>query len=416
MRRVVGLTLAGLGAFFLAVSLLMRLYVPGQVVKYPLDEYTVVQLAGHNMIYFSQHQGKLVDGATLVSTSTIQGDVAAGKAAGSNTAVWVDRTALENPADKEFLPFLTQRSAFNRRTGELISCCGASVNSNTTTRQSGQGFVWPFGTQEQTYQVFDPLTLRPEPFTFQGSGKVDGMTAFKFVEAVSNQKIGTMAVPKSVTGDLSGGFVTLNQVLTATNTYWIDPVTGAPLNITENRTVALTDDTGATKLIALEGTLAETPQSIKTAVDNARSAHTSIAWVQDIGPLIAAVLGIALLIAGVMMVIRSPEFGSAPAYPGPTGGGSGSEWLFGDGSAGGEPSANGSGGEDTDSSEPAGQPASGGHVSAEAEPAAEQTRADERPAKDDEAEGDDVPADADPEGLASADAGSGEEKSAGSPA
>lgn len=414
MRRVVGLTLAGLGAFFLAVSLLMRLYVPGQVVKYPLDEYTVVQLVGHNMLYFSPQQGKLVSGATLTSTSTIQGDVAAGKHAGNNTAVWVDRTAVQNVAGNETLSFFTQRSAFNRRTGELINCCGASVGNNTTVRQSGQGFVWPFGTGEQTYLVFDPLTLRPEPFTFQGSGKVDGMNALKFVESVNGQKIGTMQVPKSLTGDLSGGFVTLNEVLTATNTYWIDPVTGAPLNITEDRTVALTDGTGATKLVALQGTFAETPQSIKTAVDNAHSAHTDIAWVQDIGPLIAAILGIVLLVAGVMMVIRSPEIGSAAGYPGPSGDGSGSEWLFGDGSAGGDSSANGSGGEETGRTEPAGEPASDGRASADPEATAEQ-KADDEPA-DERPEPDEASADADPEGFASADAGSGEEKSAESPA
>lgn len=399
MRRVVGLVLAGLGAFFLAVSLLMRLYVPGQVVKFPLDENTVVQLVGHNMIYFSKHEGKQLSGVTLTSTSTIQGDVAAGKAAGSNTAVWTERTALQNPAGKETLSFFTQRSAFNRRTGELVNCCGAAVGNSTTVHQSGQGFVWPFGTGEQTYQVFDPNTLRPEPATFQGSGKVDGMKAFKFVEQVTNQKIGTMEVPKSITGDLSGGTITLNEVMTATNTFWIDPVTGYPVNIVENQIIALTDDTGATKVIALQGTLAETPQSIKVAVDNANSAHTDIAWVQDIGPLIAAVLGIALLILGVLMVIQSPEIGSAVGYPGPTGDGSNSEWLFGDGSASGDPSANGAGGEEAPSAEP--------------ESRAEQTTVDEPAGRQPEP---DAPAEASQEKHAAADAGSGEEESADSPA
>ncbi|HEY2549404.1 MAG TPA: porin PorA family protein [Streptosporangiaceae bacterium] len=399
MRRVVGLVLAGLGAFFLAVSLLMRLYVPGQVVKYPLDENTVITLVGHNMIYFSKHQGKQLSGVTLTSTSTIQGDVAAGKAAGSNTAVWTQRTALQNLAGKETLSYFSQRSAFNRRTGQLINCCGAAVGKSTTVQQSGQGFVWPFGTQEQTYQVFDPYTLRPEPFTFQGSGKVDGMKAFKFVEQVTNQKIGSMVVPKSITGDLSGGTVTLNQVMTATNTYWVDPVTGYPLNITENQIVALTDATGATKVIALQGTLAETPQSIRAAVDNANSAHTAIAWVQDIGPLIAAVLGIALLILGVLMVIQSPEIGSAAGYPGPTRGGSSGEWLFGDGSASGDPSANGAGGEEAARSEP--------------ESPAEQTKVEEAAGRQPEPG---APAEAGQEGQAGAHAGSGEEESAGSSA
>ena len=44
MRRVLGLTLTGLGAFFLALALLLRFYLPGQVIKFPLNEYVVSTL------------------------------------------------------------------------------------------------------------------------------------------------------------------------------------------------------------------------------------------------------------------------------------------------------------------------------------------------------------------------------------
>ncbi len=36
MRRIIGLTLAGLGAFLLVAALLARTYVAGQFVKFPL--------------------------------------------------------------------------------------------------------------------------------------------------------------------------------------------------------------------------------------------------------------------------------------------------------------------------------------------------------------------------------------------
>ena len=41
MRRVLGVVLTGLGAFFLVVALLFRFYMPGQVIKFPLNEYSV---------------------------------------------------------------------------------------------------------------------------------------------------------------------------------------------------------------------------------------------------------------------------------------------------------------------------------------------------------------------------------------
>ena len=44
MRRVLGLTLTGLGAFFIVLGLLLRFYLPGQVIKFPLNEYVVTTL------------------------------------------------------------------------------------------------------------------------------------------------------------------------------------------------------------------------------------------------------------------------------------------------------------------------------------------------------------------------------------
>ena len=58
MRRAIGLTLAGLGAFLLVIAVLLRTYVPGQVMKYPLNEYLVTQLVGHGTDYFSPSQGE----------------------------------------------------------------------------------------------------------------------------------------------------------------------------------------------------------------------------------------------------------------------------------------------------------------------------------------------------------------------
>ena len=65
MRRVTGLILAGLGAFLIASAVLMRTYLPGQVVKFPLHEYLVTQLVGHNVSYFSAAKVKPITGATM---------------------------------------------------------------------------------------------------------------------------------------------------------------------------------------------------------------------------------------------------------------------------------------------------------------------------------------------------------------
>jgi len=304
MRRVLGLTLTGLGAFFIVLAALLRFYLPGQVIKFPLNEYLVTTLAGHDVSYFSAKQVRELTGVTAKATSTIEGDVSAGS---SSTAVWNNFTAVEDMTNNAPIEYTSQRSAFDRRTGVLVNCCGAYIGTNPRVHQSGQGYVWPIGTQQQTYQVFNITLLRPEPFRYEGTGTVNGMTAYKFVEHVVNQQFSTQTVPGSLAGFRGQPTVTLPEYLTETKTYWVDPVTGSPLNVTENQTLSLKDITGTTKLVLFQGHLAATPQTVASAVSTAHSAHLKINLIEDIGPLVFVLLGVVLLTVGITLTVRHPD-------------------------------------------------------------------------------------------------------------
>jgi hypothetical protein len=310
MRRVVGLTLTGLGAFLVGLALLMRFYLPGQVIKAPLNEYLVRTLTGANMTYFSPKNLTDLGGVSMQATSTIKGDVAAGT---SSTAVWEEFTVLQDVSNNLPVQYPSRRSAFDRRTGVLVNCCGARIGSNTKVQQSGQGYLWPLGTQQRTYQVFDVTTLRPEPFTYAGTTSVDGMTAYKFVEHISNQQSGTQTLPGSLVGLPNQASVTLPQYVTATNTALVDPVTGTPLSVTENQTVSLKDSSGVTRLVLLQGRLTSTPQSAQSMVNTANSAHLKIALLQDVGPVAGLIIGIVLLAFGIALLSNEPDY-EEPSY------------------------------------------------------------------------------------------------------
>lgn len=308
MRRVLGLVLTGLGAFFLVLAALLRFYLPGQVIKFPLNEYLVTTLTGHNISYFSAKQLRVMTGVNAKATDTVEGDVTAGS---GSTAVWNDFLAVQDLTNNAPIEYVTQRSAFDRRSGEIVDCCGAYVTiSNVGTvkgHQSGLAFVWPLGTKQQTYQVFDPTLSKPEPFRYEGTSTVHGMTAYKFVEQITNQQFSSQTLPGSLVGFPGQPSVTLPEYITETNTFWVDPVTGSPLNVTENHTLGLEDITGATKLILYKGYLAATPQSVTSAVNTANSAHFKIDFVEDIGPLVGLILGVALLAVGIALIIRKRD-------------------------------------------------------------------------------------------------------------
>ena len=75
MRRVVWSVLTGLGAFFIVLAIMSWLYVPGQAVKFPLNEYSVSTLVANNASWFSPKSVSELPGVTLKITSTVKGDV-----------------------------------------------------------------------------------------------------------------------------------------------------------------------------------------------------------------------------------------------------------------------------------------------------------------------------------------------------
>lgn len=303
MRRAAGLTLTGLGVFFIVLTLLMRFYLPGQIVKFPLNWYSVTTLTGQNMTYFSPKKFTELSGVTMRAMTTLDGDVGAGN---SSTAVWNEITGIEDLTSHLPVFYSSQRSAFDRRTGVLVSCCGAHVNSDTTVRQSGQGFLWPIGTQQQTYAVFNPTLLRPVPAYYEGSATIDGLTTYKFIQQITSQRMGSVAVPGALFG-LSQKYVTLPEFLTATDTFWVDPVTGTPLKISEDQTEWLTTGAGATRLVLFQGTLTQTPQSTKNIISLTSSYRDKAEFITGTGPLISGLLGIILLVAGVSLVATAWE-------------------------------------------------------------------------------------------------------------
>jgi Porin PorA len=305
MRRVIGLTLAGLGAFLIVVAVLLRTYVGGQLIKFPKNEYLTVTLLGSGVSYFSPSMVKPVSGATMRVTSTVKGDATAGT---SSTAVWNEFTYLYDVTNRSTFQFLTRRAAFDRRTAQLVNCCGASVGGNTAIHQSGLvGFLWPFGTQKATYQVFDPNLNQPRPARYEGTSTIDGITVYRFVEHVPTTRSGSQQIPGSLVGMKNQSLVTLPEYYTGTNTFWVDPVTGAQLDTRQNNKLTLEDATGAQRLVLYDGTLTMTPQSVQTVVNLDATGRTEFEWFQIIAPLVCGLVGIAALVTGIVLARQRRE-------------------------------------------------------------------------------------------------------------
>jgi len=301
MRRIVGLALAGLGAFLLVAALLTRTYVAGQLVKFPLNTYVKTTLIGKDVSYFSPKLVRPVTGATMQVTDTVKGDSAAGS---SSTAVWDEFTYLYDRTNHVVFSYTTRRAAFDRRTAVLVDCCGANIGGNSAIRQTGlSGYVWPIGTDKRTYQVYDTTLLRPMPFRYAGTGTIHGISVYRFVEQVPPTQSGTQKVPGSLIGS-SQNLVTLPEYYAATNTYWVDPRTGGVLDSNSNSKQYLRNTANGQDLLLFDGDLVMTPASVDTAVGLDATGRTELAWFELYGPVAAVVLGVVALVAGIVLVRR----------------------------------------------------------------------------------------------------------------
>jgi hypothetical protein len=309
MRRVIGPVLTGLGVFFIVVALLVEFYLPGRAIKFPLNEYSKSTLLAHGANYFSPKQVSELSGVTLQVTNTVKGDVTAAKATGnSNIAVWQSFEAIEDITNHSpvSIPASPNLLAFDRVTGVLLPWSGNSVGGKHITTVSGQGYVWPLGAKKQSYQVFDTTLLKTVTFTYKGTSTTGGVATYVYTANVASQQVGTQSLPGSLVG-MSASEVTLPEFYGAQETYYVDPVTGAPLAVNENVQQVLKDSTGATRLVLLSGDFTSTSASISAAVNTDNTSKNVITLATLIVPIVAGVLGVILLVLGLVLSRSRPE-------------------------------------------------------------------------------------------------------------
>jgi DUF3068 family protein len=294
-RGRLSVVLIGLGAFLVVVAALLRFYAAPQLIAAPNDVYETDTLVSPHASYFDE--GALVTrhDVSLTYTLTVRGDQ---RASTGKIAVWDSFAALADPKRHNVVNSVYQRSAFDRRTGQNIDCCGASVNDNTQIKQQGIGLFWPIGTRKQTYTVFDNNSMKSWPAHYVGEIKDTGVQTYEFTQHVSPTIVDVMpGVPTSLLG-IKGPSrnVVANRYYTADNTFWVDPRTGVLVDEEVKGQSYLTATNGQGKLNAVSLDLRMTPASRHSLADQASKNAQSITTISVLGPLALGILGIILLI------------------------------------------------------------------------------------------------------------------------
>jgi hypothetical protein len=248
--RVAGLTLAVLAILVAAGAVILGSRIAGQVTKRPLSGHETATLTAARASYFSPTRLTEITGAALEVTDTITAAASTGYPA---VAIWDVHRSVYDTTNHQQLEPMSRTVVFDRRTADLVNCCGGSIDGDGLIWQDGiAGYAFPVGTRKQAYYVFDPVLDKPEPAAYAGTDIVDGIPAYRFTEDISAAKAGFSPLSSSEP-----------ELYSMRHVYWVDPETGTLLNVTEDEDLYLVNArTGATVTHLFDANLRTTPATV----------------------------------------------------------------------------------------------------------------------------------------------------------
>jgi hypothetical protein len=298
-RHATGLIAAVLAAFAAASAVFLGWYAAGQAAEVPPGEQVTATLTAAHASYFSPTRLKEITGANLEVTEAITGNTSVSY---PGIAIWDVLRSVYDRTNHQRLEPMSRTLVFDRKTAELVNCCGGSVNGNGLIWQSGiAGYVFPPGTRKQTYDVFDTVLDEPAPFAYSGPDAVDGVPAYRFTENVSGAYAGFSPLSSAEP-----------ELYSVRRVDWVDPETGAVLKVTEDEDLYLVDPATGTAVTQLfDANLSTTPATVARLVSQDARARNEITLVGAVRILSFCLAG-AFAVTAAFLLARKPRLRPLP--------------------------------------------------------------------------------------------------------
>ncbi|MFD9423186.1 MULTISPECIES: DUF3068 domain-containing protein [unclassified Streptomyces] len=233
MRRRASLVLLAFAVFFAAMSPLLRWYAFPRLAKIPPSQYqeTVLEAKPATLLDYATLKAKKVDKVTIVQT--LKGNVEESekieRSSGRDVVVWDALSYIQGP-DGKMVSQIPERYIFDAHSQAPVHATGEMVDGDPVRRE-GIEYKWPFLTEKRDYEYFDAQSRTSAPIHYKGTRTFRGMDVYYF-----EQTIPWTNVPMPQKMPLKG--VTAEQVTRTGMTrwystkrmFWVDPVTGAPVN------------------------------------------------------------------------------------------------------------------------------------------------------------------------------------------
>ena len=190
-------------------------------------------------------------------------------------------------------------------------CASERLNGDNRVRHSGLSYTFPFGVEKRDYELFDTTAQRAFPALFVGEEQIEGTTVYKFEQTVPETVTERREVPAQLAGGVEGtGDVPVERIYTNVRTVWVEPTTGQYIMVQERQNKALVAPDGRSVTI-LDAEFTYTDDTISKAAQTSTDNRRRLMLVTVAAPAVLAVLGLALLIFGLVVVARRPRAAEA---------------------------------------------------------------------------------------------------------
>ncbi|MFB8123581.1 DUF3068 domain-containing protein [Streptomyces bacillaris] len=322
MRRRAGLVLLAFAVFFAALSPLLRWYAFPRLAKVPPNQYQEVVLEAKpaTLLDYATLKAKEVEKVTIVQT--LKGNVEESerieRSAGRDVVVWDALSYIEGP-DGKMVSAIPERYIFDAHTQAPVNATGEMVDGDPV-RRTGIEFKWPFLTEKRDYAYFDAQTRTTAPIHYKGTRTFRGLEVYYFEQTIPWTKV---PMPKKM--PIEG--ITAEQIAqtgitrwyTTKRMFWVEPVTGAPVNGEEIHTEELRDakkmGMAEDTVTAFDGHVKMREDYIADTVELVKSQRVLVLLLTSYLPWGFLGLGVGLLALALWLEARSRQ----PVSPRPEG-------------------------------------------------------------------------------------------------
>ncbi|MFE7619512.1 DUF3068 domain-containing protein [Streptomyces sp. NPDC057496] len=312
MRRRASLVLLAFAVFFAAMSPLLRWYAFPRLAKIPPSQYQEAVLEAKPATLLDYNDGmkvKTVPRVTIVQT--LKGNVEESerieRTAGRDVVVWDALSFVAGP-DGKMVSQIPERYIFDAHSQAPVHATGESVDGDPVRRE-GIEFKWPFLVEKRDYEYFDAQTRTSSPIHYRGTRTFHGMEVYYFEQTIPWTKVPMpKKMPIAITPEQMAE-TGLTRWYSTKRMFWIDPVTGAPVNgeeihkeeLRNAKSLGLSEET----VTVFAGHVKMRPDYVASTVDLVKSQRLLILLLTSYLPWGFLVLGAALFALALWLEARS---------------------------------------------------------------------------------------------------------------